>query len=103
MRMRVALGGHPMSRPAGVGNTHRGAQTCSDFLQLDHATGRPQSLQIAIQNSYACGVVSSIFKPLKTFNQDWDNIAPCYCTDYSTHCLDLREGLTAPGANQERV
>ena len=89
VRMRVALGGHTVRRPARMRDTEQplDLDLVEQLLQLGDLADRTDSLQmgIVLADRDAGRVVATVFEPSQSLHQDRDDIAFGDGADYAAH------------------
>ena len=76
--MRVALGRHPVGRPARVRDAERARQVrfVSAARELCDAAGAAQAVERAVDHGDAGGIVAAILEALQALEQDGNDVAP---------------------------
>ncbi len=86
VRVGVALGGHAVGRPAGVGNAEVGAVALGLGGEFgDTADGAQAGQALLAADGQAGGVVAAILKLVEPLDEDRDDVAMGHRRDDSTH------------------
>ena len=89
VRMRVALGGHTVGRPARVGDTEVavGRGSVDRILQSLDLTDRAHALEVAgsVDDRNACRIVAAVLETPQALDEHRDDVTVGDCADDSTH------------------